>query len=257
MRALWLSAGAVATVVALLIAGGALWSGFALARPPIETTNRTIPFERSQLTVIVARGSINVSIYPGEAGELTLERSLRWTRQKPTVKEDWDGRRTLRLDASCPGTDQADGPLCEADYTLYVPEETDIEAESANGGLDVNGIFGDVRMTSESGRLQVSETSGTVWVRSGSGDVRGSMLTGGEADVETGSGRVDLSFETAPTKVRAVVRTRGDVVMVVPDLAYDVTTRTEHANIDVKRDSTSPRKIAIQAENGFVTACCR
>jgi len=253
MRALWLSAGAVATVFALLIAGGALWSGFAHARPPIETTSRTIAFKRSQLTVIVARGHMNVSIYPGEAGELSLERSLRWTKQRPTVKEDWDDRRTLRLDVSCPGMDQPDAPLCEADYTLFVPEETDIEAESANGGLYVNGIFGDVRMTSESGELGVSETSGTVWARSGSGDVRGSSLTGGEADVETGSGRIDLSFATAPAKVRAVVRTRGDVLVVVPDLAYDVTARAKHANIDVKRDPTSPRKITIQAEDGFVT----
>ena len=257
MRALWLSAGAVATVVALLISSTALMRGFAHASPPTENTSRSIPFKLSQLKVVVARGNVDVSIQPGEAGELFLERSLSWSKQKPTIKEDWDSQRTLRLEASCPGMDQPGAPLCEVYYTLFVPAETDIEAESANGGLDVNGIFGDVRMTSESGVLRVSETSGTVWARSGSGDVRGIRLNGGEADVETGSGHIDLGFETAPTKVRAVVRTRGDVAVVVPDLGYDVTTRVKRADIDVKRDPTSPRKITIQAESGLVMACCR
>ncbi|MEU4229825.1 DUF4097 family beta strand repeat-containing protein [Nonomuraea sp. NPDC026600] len=256
MRALWLSAGAVATVFALLITSGVLWSAFAYARPPIETTSRSIPFKLSRLKVIVARGNVNVSIHPGEAGELFLERSLRWSKQKPGVKEDWDEQRTLRLDVSCPGMDRPDAPLCQADYTLFVPEETDIEAQTANGSLDVNGIFGDVRMTSESGELRVYETSGTVWARSGSGDVRGIGLSGGEADVETGSGHIDLSFDTAPTKVRAVVRTRGDVAMVVPDLGYDVTASAKRADIDVKKDPTSPRKITIQAQNALVMPCC-
>ena len=256
MRAIWLSAGAMATVVALLITSGVLWDAFARARPPIETTSRSIPFKLSQLKVIVARGNVNVSIQPGEAGELFLERSLRWSKQKPGVKEDWDEQRRLRIEVSCPGMDQPDAPICQADYTLFVPEETDIEAESANGDLDVSDIFGDVRMTSESGALRVYRTSGKVWARSGSGDVRGIGLTGGEADMETGAGHVDLSFDAAPTKVRAVVRTRGDVVLMVPDLGYDVTANAKRADINVKKEPTSPRKITIQAQNALVMPCC-
>ncbi|MEU7861852.1 hypothetical protein [Nonomuraea sp. NPDC049141] len=256
MRALWLSAGAMVTVLALLGTSSVLWGAFAYARPPIETTSRSIPFKLSRLKVIVARGNVNVSIHPGEAGELFLERSLRWSKQKPGVKEDWDEQRTLRLDVSCPGMDQPDAPLCQAHYTLFVPEETDIETESANGGLDVHDIFGDIRMTSESGELRAYRTSGTVWARSGSGDVTGVGLTGGEADMETGAGRVDLSFDAAPTKVRAVVRTRGDVVVVVPDLGYDVTASAKRADVNVKKDPTSPRKITIQSQNALVMPCC-
>ncbi|WP_433515816.1 DUF4097 family beta strand repeat-containing protein [Nonomuraea sp. CA-143628] len=256
MRALWLSAGAVATVCALLISGTAFWDGFAHASPPTETTSRSISFKLSKLKVIVGRGSVNVSIHPGDAGELFLERSLSWSKTKPTVKEDWDGR-TLRLDASCPDTDERHLAVCEADYTLFVPVETDLEAESANGGLEVSRLYGNVRMTSESGLLRVTETSGTVWARSGSGDVRGSALTGGEADVETGSGRVDLSFDTAPTKVRAVVRTRGSVAVSVPGLAYDVDARAKNVDLDIRKDAASPRKITVQVPDGMASVCCR
>jgi hypothetical protein len=256
MRALWLSAGAVATVCALLISSVTFWDGFAHASPPTETTSRSIAFKLSQLKVIAGRGSVNVSIHPGDAGELFLERSLRWSKTKPTVKEDWDGR-TLRLAASCPGTDERHPPVCEADYTLFVPVETNVEAESANGGLEVNRIYGNVRMTSESGPLRVTETTGTVWARSGSGDVRGSALTGGLADVEIGSGHVDLSFDTAPTNVRAVVRTRGNVTVFVPGLAYDVDARAKSVSLDIGKDSASPRKITVQAPDGTASVCCR
>lgn len=256
MRVLWLSAGAVATVCALLISSATLWHGFAQASPPTEITSRSISFKLSQLKVIAGRGSVNVSIHPGDAGELFLERSLRWSKTKPAVKEDWDGR-TLRLDASCPGTDERHPPVCEADYTLFVPVETDVEAESANGGLEVNRIYGNVRMTSESGLLRVSETSGAVWARSGSGNIGGRALIGGDADVETGSGRVDLSFDTAPTRVRAVVRTRGSVAVLVPGLAYDVEARAKNVNLDIRKDSASPRKITVQVPDGMASVCCR
>ena len=256
MRALWLSAGAVATVCALLISGTAFWDGFAHASPPRETTSRSISFKLSQLKVIAGRGSVNVSIHPGEAGELFLERSLSWSKTKPTVKEDWDGR-TLRLDASCPGTDERHAPVCQVDYALFVPVETDVAAESANGMLAVNGLFGNVRMISESGPLRVTETSGTVWARSGSGDVTGRRLTGSDADVEIGSGHVDLSFENAPTKVRAVVRTRGDVTVAVPGLSYDVDARAKNVDLDIMKEPASPRKITVQAPAGMANVCCR
>jgi hypothetical protein len=261
MRALWLAVGAVVTVFALIGSTTALWAGFAKARPPTEHSRRSIPFKLSQLNVAAGRGGVSVIIVPGEAGELVLERSLRWSAGKPTVDEPWDGH-TLRLDASCPATHQVRQPICEVTYTLFVPSETDVVAKSADGMIDVNRLYGDVRMTSESGDLGVSGTAGNVLIRSGSGNVRANQLTGGEADVETGSGDIDLSFDAAPRQVRAVVRTEGDVGVYVPEgerssgPAYDVTSKATKSEISVQKDDTSPRKITVSTKRGFALVCC-
>ncbi|WP_219461064.1 DUF4097 family beta strand repeat-containing protein [Nonomuraea rhizosphaerae] len=250
MRALWLISGALATVFALLLGTGLLWAGFAKARPPTEYTRRVIPFKLSELRLMTGAGGVNVMIAAGEAGELVLERSLRWSEQRPTVDEPWDGK-TLTLDASCPDTHREQPPICDADYTLFVPMETDIEATSVNGLISVNSLYGDVTLTSESGDLEVSDATGTVHVRSGSGSVRGRQLTSAQTDVETGSGRVDLSFDAAPTKVRAVVRTKGNVSLMLPHGPYDVTAEAKESEITVDKDPTSPRKVIIDAKRGF------
>ncbi|GAA3566232.1 hypothetical protein GCM10022419_053640 [Nonomuraea rosea] len=258
MRAVWLTAGTVVTVLALLLSTLQLWRGFARATPPTDTTQRSIPFTKNKVLVKAGTGDVSLIIMPGVAGELLLDRTLRWAKDRPTVTEDWDERTgTLRLDATCPGSDQPAGPLCRADYVVMVPPETDVEASSTQGELDVSNLFGDVRLTSVSGWVHVQKVSGAVWARSGSGNVRADMLKGGPADVEVGSGDVDLSFTTMPTAVKAVVRTSGDVNVNVPRGSYDVTVDADESLIDVRLDATSDRKITAKAPGGSVSICCK
>jgi hypothetical protein len=256
VRRLWLGLGSMLTVAALVLATAGVWDVFANARPPVLVTSRAVPFERSQLALEVAQGDVNVVVLTGDAGQIVIERRLRWSQGRPSVREDWDGR-TLRLSASCGGVDRMNPPVCRADYTLFVPDEVDVTANTADGLLMVDGAHGDLRMTSVSGDMDINGTSGSLYARSGSGDVRARSLYGGHADVEIGTGRLSLGFREPPTNVRAVVRTRGDVSVSVPDAPYDVTIDAEHPGLDVKNDASSPRKIFVSAPEGFADVCCK
>ncbi|GGO64529.1 hypothetical protein [Nonomuraea cavernae] len=257
MRKVWLVLGAVTTAFTLMAFTIGMWHGFAKAKPPQESTRRSIPFALSKLRLDAERGNVSLQVLPGEAGELVLERSLRWSAEKPAVSEDWDGR-TLKLSAVCPGSDRFDPPLCEADYTLYMPPETDLEATTVNGRLDLTELRGDIRATSASGLVRVTGARGDLRIRSGTGDVHADGLTGDHVDVEVGSATVLLSFHASPSDLRAVARAAGDVhVIVPPELTYDVTTDALQVDADVLTDKESPRKITASTPDGDIFLCCR
>ncbi|NJP90365.1 hypothetical protein HCN51_13035 [Nonomuraea sp. FMUSA5-5] len=258
MRALWLAAGAVATVVVLTVSTVGLWNGFAGARTPTDVTIRSIPFDGQELRVKTGKGQVNLWIVSGKAGELLIRRSLSWSRDRPTVTEDWDASaRTLRLDAVCPRYDQPDGPICEADYLLAVPPETSVEAATSVGQLTVDELFGDLRLTSVSGDVNVNSLAGDLYVRTGTGRVDGDGLRGARADVEVGSGDVELAFRSAPSEAKVVVRTAGDVYLQVPPTVYDVAVQGANTTVDVKHAPGASRKITVTAPDGLVNVCCR
>ncbi|SEH03752.1 hypothetical protein SAMN05444920_14321 [Nonomuraea solani] len=258
MRAAWLTAGTVVTVFALLLSSVLIWRGVARARTPEETTARSIPFGERQLRIKAGQGDVNVIILPGQAGKLVIQRSLRWSSDRPTVTEDWDDKtRTLRLEAVCNHSDQPDGPICQADYLLLVPPETDIEAGMNDGDLTLNSIFGDARIDSVAGDVYVNDLTGRLWARIGTGNVDATELDTKEADVEVGGGDLDLSFTNAPTTVKAVVRTMGDVRVHVPGGFYDVTVDALNSTVDLGRRAGAERRITARAPSGVVFLCCR
>ncbi|GAA4980822.1 hypothetical protein HD597_011764 [Nonomuraea thailandensis] len=258
MRAVWLAAGAAATVFALLVSTTLLWRGFAKARTPTDVTMRSIPFDGQELRIKAGKGQVNLWVLSGKAGELLIQRSLSWSRDRPTVTEDWDAdSATLRLDAVCPGSDQPRGPICEADYVVAVPPETTLEAATSVGALVVSELFGDLRLTTVSGNVRVNALAGDLWVRTGTGRVDGDRLRSERADVEVGSGNVELTFRSAPSQVKATVRTTGDVRMHVPPSLYAVTAEGANTTLDVKMSPNASRKITVRAPDGLVSVCCR
>ncbi|NBE97149.1 hypothetical protein FE391_04950 [Nonomuraea sp. KC401] len=258
MRAVWLTLGALTTIVALLASTAALWDGFASTRMPEDTRQRSIPFSDRKIKISSSRGDVHVSIVPGQAGEVFIRGTVRWTRDRPTVSEDWDARTsTLRLDVACPETGRPEDPRCMADYLLSVPPETDIEAGTTRGDLDAGHVFGDVRLTSVSGTVRVNDLAGSLWARVGTGDINAEGLNADKTDVEVGAGDVNLSFVNPPSAVRAVVRTSGDVGVFVNSGSYDLTVAGRNTTVDIDKDPASPRKITAKAPDGYVTLCCR
>ncbi|MGW2160002.1 DUF4097 family beta strand repeat-containing protein [Nonomuraea sp. NPDC001699] len=256
MRAIWLTAGAVATVAALLLSVLLVWNGFARATAPQERQVRSVPFELSTLKVTTGSGEVNVEIAPGPAGELTIARNVGWTSiDRPVITEDWNGD-TLRLDIRCGASRDPDGPVCRADYTLLVPFETGIEARTTVGDLSVGNVVGAVRLTTVSGDVRADGITGGLWARSGSGTVNGNSLLGTRADVETGSGDVRLDFASPPLTVRAVARATGDVELRLPPETYDVTTEGRRTEVEVDASTGAPRKVEARAPLGSVRVCC-
>ncbi|MER6946864.1 DUF4097 family beta strand repeat-containing protein [Nonomuraea sp. NPDC000554] len=256
MRAVWLVLGAVTTALALLLSTSAIWNEFARASLPTETTGWSRPFRATSLKIEVGEGDIGLNVLAGEAGEVVANRTMEWSRDKPVVTEKW-GDGTLRLDATCSGSDPRSRPRCQVFYDVFVPPEASVEATTGSGPLNVSGLYGDVRVTSAAGDLGLVGVAGAVWARSGTGEIRARELSGGQVDAETGEGSVNLSFSGRPTSVKAVVRASGDVNLSVPGGSYDVTSDAEESRIDVKREPGSARKIIARTPDGSVFVCCR
>ncbi len=253
-RTAWLVAGGMLTALTVAFTALAAWAEITRVRPSTETTLQPRAFTSPKI-VVEATGHVNVSVVPGAAKRLGLERTLLWTRGRPVVTEEWDGR-TLRLDVRCPGGDRPGGPTCRVDYFLSVPAETDVEAASRRfGHVSVSGIQGDLRLSTAMGDVVVDGTGGALLVRAQTGNVIGTGLRSAGADVETGTGDVDLRFATPPDDVSAVVRASGDVKVRVPDgqeheEGYDVRTGTENASVGVRRDPAAPRRITALTGSG-------
>ncbi|KAB8184326.1 hypothetical protein FH608_048450 [Nonomuraea phyllanthi] len=258
MRTAWRVAGALATVVALLLSTMGLWRTFADARTPTDVAERSIPFDGKSLRIEVAAGDqVSLDIIPGRAGALLVQRVLRWSRGRPDVTDLWDAKTgTLRLGAVCPGSDQPGGPVCRADYLVFIPPETDLEADTTGGNLSVSDLFGKLRLSSVSGDIEADDITGAFWARSGTGSVAAYRLDVERADVEVGAGDVKLSFTSVPTDVKAVVRTAGDVVLEVPPAAYDATVEAAETDVNIEQRPEAKRKILARAPSGHVFVCC-
>ncbi|MEV4221218.1 DUF4097 family beta strand repeat-containing protein [Nonomuraea sp. NPDC049725] len=255
MRALWLTLGSVLTVIAVTVSTAIIWRGFATAREPTETTERVIAVEALTTLRVIGEGAVSVQVHRGEAGQILLVRSMRWSQEKPSVAEDWDGR-TLRLDSSCPGAGYLTAPVCEIGYQILVPQHVSVDARTASGFLAVDDIAGDVRVATVSGAVRLDDLPGKVHARSGSGSVRGDSLRSEQVDVEVSSGDLDLSFMTQPSEVRAIVKTSGNIDMELPPGAYDLTTSAPQVITTPVSDPGSSRKITVSTPDGEVSICC-
>jgi hypothetical protein len=253
-RIAWLVTGGTLTALAVAFTALAAWAEIMTTRRSTETTLQSRALTAPGI-VVETTGYVNISVVPGAARRLDLERTLFWTLDRPVVSEEWDGR-TLRLDVRCPGGDHPGGLVCQADYILRVPAATDVEAVSRRlGTVSVSGIQGDLRLSTALGDVVVDGTGGTLRVRAQTGNVIGTGLRSAEADVETGTGNVDLRFAVPPGNVGAVVTTAGNVKVRVPDgeayeEGYNVRTDDGNATVEVRRDPAAPRRITALTGSG-------
>ncbi|MBN6053614.1 DUF4097 family beta strand repeat protein, partial [Nonomuraea sp. RK-328] len=256
VRALWLAAGTIFTIAGLVVSTTLVFNEFANAEQPSEVSRGSFPFQGSQVRLVVEDGVAAVAIETGEAGEVLVERSVRWADRKPEVTESW-GAGHLRLSANCRSFDRSPGVPCQVGYTIHVPPETSLEVTTTTAPLNLSRIHGSVRVTSVSGDVRVAGAAGDLYVRSGSGDVEADALGGERADVEVGSGGVHMVFRQPPAEVRAVVRTSGAVLIEVPDkVTYDVTAEAPNVDVDVRHEAGASRRITASVAEGLVDICC-
>lgn len=88
------------------------------------------------------------------------------------------------------------------EYTIEVPQDTQVEAAVGSGSQSVQDIRGPVRLTAGSGSVRVSHIREEVEVTAGSGSVEGEDL-GGDFRCTAGSGSVTLSKVQGDVKVNA------------------------------------------------------
>jgi hypothetical protein len=262
----WMIVGGVLTVILLV----GTFSDFSInvgTPDNIEQADFTVDETVDEIVVAIDAGSVEVVV--GSGVGVRVERQLRFDDDRPDVSHSInDGR--LLIEADCTGG--FFGTACSVDHVLQVPASVDLEIDTSAGSVRVNGIQGVVDVETGSGSIELVDLSGSVIADSGaggivldglsgvseagtgSGGVRGTRLATPSLLVDTGSGSIDLQFETSPGELD-VDAGSGSVTVVVPAGSYRLDLDTGSGSTDfsgITDDTGSDRTIRIRTGSGSI-----
>jgi autotransporter translocation and assembly factor TamB len=253
LRMVWLVAGGMLTVIALLAGARAVWIGVGRLTMHTAAQRQSYAHPVSRIEVDVDG---NLSLAAGGAGRVTVERRLEWSGPEPTIEEAWVGD-TLRIVARCA---DSSGPFklrpeCSIDYALVVPRDATVDARSSSDHLRARDLRGELRLSESSGDVTVTNVTGPLWMHTTSGAITGSGLRSTQVEVRTEAGNVDLRFAAAPQRT-TITTTRGDVVLAVPadDIPYRIRIDTPvgNTNVSIRQNAAAARTIYAQTTRGDV-----
>jgi hypothetical protein len=170
---------------------------------------------------------------------------LRETEERQTLV---DG--VLELRASCPliGSD-----WCSVRYTIEVPSDIEVRADTDNGLLRVSGVDGRVSLSADNGTVEVADIAGNLTIESDNGSIEASRLTSDTVTAETDNGSLMIELLEPPTSIEARSN-NGTVEVVLPDTedAYALEISTDNGDVsrDIRTDPASSRHILIETDNG-------
>lgn len=250
-RAAWLTIGVILTVVTIATTTTTLWSRMA-ANAATITQNQEQTYVGQPANIVVNLSSGDVTIRRGPAGRVAVRRQLQWASNKPVIDERWDGH-TFVISQGCPSGFL--DPQCNVNYSLTVPAGVTVTAATASGNVQVAGITGALRLTSDSGDVGAANPVGTVTAQSASGNVTVSGARSSSVTARSDSGDVTLGFASVPGMVSADSAS-GNVIVAVPaGASYDVqaATASGNSNVNVPNTPGSPRLIHAHTDSGDVT----
>jgi DUF4097 and DUF4098 domain-containing protein YvlB len=223
-----------------------------------KTTDTSV--EHTDISEIrIEKGSGNVTVRSGAAGEVTIERTVSYHGNKPAKKHRVDGT-VLVLPTGC-------GTECSIAYVVTAPPDVTVTGENGSGDVDVSGV-GRVDVRVGSGDLKVSKASESVTAEAGSGDItiedvttelrltNGSgNITGrglGGASITATAGSGDISAELGKAASVTATTGSGNIKIVVPDGPYHVvsTVSPDDMKIGIKDTSGAPHTLTVSSKSG-------
>lgn len=135
-----------------------------------------------------------------------------------------DGR--LVLKATRPANDYSSA----AAMTLKVPRFCVIEVQTSNGRIMVEGVEGDVNLTSSNGRIEVKNVVGAVELTTSNGRIKMTNCTG-PIDATTSNGGVEVDGNLTGNSNRISTSNGRVKVMLDPSTLVDVTADTSNGSV--------------------------
>ncbi len=199
-----------------------------------STTTDEISYRIDQSVTALAIGAraAAVDIVTGD-GPVTVTEEHRYAEGKPTTAHRVEGR-TLRLTESGCGDDDA---RCDVRYRIRMPRSMSAEITAQAGAVKVDGLAGDLRITTEAGAVE------------------GRALTSDEVTVRTDAGATSLEFTEAPALISSTTSV-GAVSLRVPGgtaYAVDVRTSLGPGSVSVDKDPASAHRIQVTTDVGAVS----
>lgn len=245
LRAGWLTAGTVLTVLAITV--GPLAAGLWLARQT-ETRHQTYPHTGTHVELVLA--GLDVQVLPGKEGEIAVERRLTWSLSRPELDERWAGRTLHATAAACPPI--AVGPQCNVDYTLRVPPGSTIGATIRAGDLTVRDMSGDLDLSASDGDIHLDDIDGQLSIHNSTDDVAATDIRSNRVSIQTTSGDIDMRFTQEPEQVQTTT-TNGNITIGVPQhTTYNLTVEASEPDINVPHHPTARHTITARTNTGKV-----
>ncbi len=189
---------------------------------PTETRDDSFSVGASPVLVVTSEnGSIDVEA--GPAGTIRVQATLRNApRVQYEVSEDGD---TVTVEAEVDSGARNAG----ADIVVTAPTETEVELETSNGSIEVQGLEASGTLRTSNGRVVMK-------------DIRGDL------DVRTSNGPIEV---TSMEGVGTLATSNGAVTLAEVKGAFDVD--TSNGNISFSGEMTAGGENRLETSNGSVT----
>jgi hypothetical protein len=198
-----------------------------------STTTEELSYQIDQpvTALVIAARAASIAIVVGD-GPVTVTEEHRYSRGKPTTAHRVEGQ-TLRLTESGCGDDEL---RCDVEYRIRMPKAISAEITAQAGAVRVDGLAGDVHVTTEAGAVE------------------GRALTSHEVTIKTEAGAASLEFAEAPTLVQTTTSMGAVEVRVPGTTAYavDVKTSVGGSSVGVDQDPASAHRIEVHTDLGAV-----
>ncbi|MFI1018827.1 DUF4097 family beta strand repeat-containing protein [Streptomyces sp. NPDC020965] len=196
-------------------------------------------------SVRIENGSGGVTLRGTEGGgALALERSIEYKDDKPSGETHRVEDGVLVL-GGC-------GSRCSVRYTVDVPVGVGVSGKTSSGAVRLSKV-GAVKVSTNSGRIEMDGVSGSVDVRTSNGRITGRGLAGREIEAETSNGAIELTPKT-PQSIRAKT-SNGDITLTLPAAQYQVSADSNNGdkNIGITHDPGGEFRLGLTSGNGDIT----
>ena len=214
-----------------------------------------------QTEIEIMSGSGSIEVRQGSVGRLEIRAKVRagdwgWSRSGVSAQE-----RVKRVEANPPIEQQGNtvriGDIKDPDlrdgvsisYDVTVPPGTALRSKSGSGSQRIEGVDGDVVVSTGSGSVNVRRSGGRVRASTGSGGITAQDV-GGAFEASTGSGSIDGTGVKGPISAR----TSSGSIEVTQAGGGDVEASSSSGSIKVRgvqgavRASTTSGSLAIEGQ---------
>ncbi|MCD9145022.1 DUF4097 family beta strand repeat-containing protein [Streptomyces albireticuli] len=144
------------------------------------------------------------------------------------------------------------GKDCSVAYTVELPAGLPVTGGTSSGAVKLAGT-GAVKVTTDSGAIDLFDVKGAVDVQADSGAITGRGLKGGPVEARADSGAVTLTL-ASPQDVRAEADS-GAVTLTTPSSGrYRVTAETDSGGKDiaVSDDPSGTHRLRLRTDSGAI-----
>ncbi|MFD7629954.1 DUF4097 domain-containing protein [Streptomyces sp. NPDC059851] len=186
----------------------------------------------------------SVEVVPGTGPGVRIHRTVRYRGAEPVPGRQLSQGRLVLTDG-CSVT-------CSTAWRLEVPATATVKLARSSGRITVTGVAA-ADLTSSSGDVRAEGVTGPLRVRTTSGSVTATGLTGTSADAVASSGDVRMEFAKGPGSVSAETGS-GDVTLRLPAAPYRVEARTDSGrrDVSVSSDPAAPARLAARTSSGDI-----